>query len=407
MKFRVVIGKNFGDEGKGLATDYFAMLAQREGSSCLVIRHNGGAQAGHTVDFPDKRFVFHQLSSGSFRGADTYWAEPFLPDLYKLRGEINDFRKLSDFVPKIYGNENCRCGYIDDVLINMALERSRGDSRHGSCGMGINEAVKRSEYPQFRLTLGEVCRMSAQSLYKRLQEIRGEYLNLRLEKLGLSLNNCGEYGELLQNPNVLYNVSEEMCRASEGIKVCRDDIAKSYEQVIFEGAQGLLLDQNYRAFAPHLTTSDTGIKNPMEFMCRNFPKEVPEIVYISRTYVTRHGAGPLPREGEFDHAQLGIDDKTNIFNEWQGQLRYAPHGDFQEFIAPIKADLSKNGVQSSVSLMFTHLNETQGRIFTVQGNPDLKSWYAENRAWEIFNRVYLSDSEFSEDITCEDLNVPN
>ena len=54
-----VIGKNFGDEGKGLAVDYLSL--QAKGGPVLVIRHNGGAQSGHTVDLPDKRFVFHEL----------------------------------------------------------------------------------------------------------------------------------------------------------------------------------------------------------------------------------------------------------------------------------------------------------------------------------------------------------
>ncbi|MBR5723005.1 MAG: adenylosuccinate synthetase, partial [Oscillospiraceae bacterium] len=94
MSVTIVIGKNFGDEGKGLAADYFAMQSVRAGIPAICVRHNGGAQAGHTVDFPEKRFVFSQLSSASFRGTDTYWADSFLPDLYKLSDEITRFRSL-------------------------------------------------------------------------------------------------------------------------------------------------------------------------------------------------------------------------------------------------------------------------------------------------------------------------
>ena len=91
MNVRIVIGKSFGDEGKGLAVDYFSGLAEKSGRRCLVIRHNGGAQAGHTVDLQNGRFVFHQLSSGSFRSADTLWADTFLPDLFKLPEEAQGF----------------------------------------------------------------------------------------------------------------------------------------------------------------------------------------------------------------------------------------------------------------------------------------------------------------------------
>ena len=62
MKIIAIIGKSFGDEGKGLTTDYYARQAQQEGKPCLAVRHNGGAQAGHTVELPHRRFVFHQLS---------------------------------------------------------------------------------------------------------------------------------------------------------------------------------------------------------------------------------------------------------------------------------------------------------------------------------------------------------
>ena len=70
MSIKAVIGKNFGDEGKGLATDYLAMLSKRAGHSCIVVRHNGGAQAGHTVEASGKRFIFREISSGTLRGAD-------------------------------------------------------------------------------------------------------------------------------------------------------------------------------------------------------------------------------------------------------------------------------------------------------------------------------------------------
>ena len=122
MSVRIVIGKNFGDEGKGLAADYFAARGHQAGKRTVCVRHNGGAQAGHTVDFPDKRFVFSQLSSASFRGADTYWADSFLPDLYKLSGETGRFRALTGTVPQIFASPDCRCTYIGDVLLNMLLE---------------------------------------------------------------------------------------------------------------------------------------------------------------------------------------------------------------------------------------------------------------------------------------------
>ncbi len=162
MAVTVIIGKNFGDEGKGLAADYFAMKAVRIGASAICVRHNGGAQAGHTVDRPDRRFVFSQLSSASFRGVDTFWADSFMPDLFKLTAEAEGFRSLTGEIPAVFASEDCRCTCIMDVLVNMLLEISRGADRHGSCGMGINEAAVRSE--TFPLRLGEVAGIGAEAL---------------------------------------------------------------------------------------------------------------------------------------------------------------------------------------------------------------------------------------------------
>ena len=81
---KVVIGANFGDEGKGLMTDYFAGQARDKGETCLVVCSNGGAQRGHTVRVTteeqsesDIRHVFHHFGSGALEGAATY-----LPHFY-------------------------------------------------------------------------------------------------------------------------------------------------------------------------------------------------------------------------------------------------------------------------------------------------------------------------------------
>ena len=77
---KVIIGANFGDEGKGLMSDYFAAEAAAQGVKALVICSNGGAQRGHTVVTPrGERHVFHHFGSGTLAGADTW-----LPRYYIL-----------------------------------------------------------------------------------------------------------------------------------------------------------------------------------------------------------------------------------------------------------------------------------------------------------------------------------
>lgn len=398
MDVKIIIGKSFGDEGKGLATDHFAGSAFNKGEPCLVIRHNGGAQAGHTVDLPAGRFVFRQLSSGSFRRADTLWADTFLPDLYKLPEELAELSAAGCEPPRLLSFGGCRCVIIDDVLLNMALETVRGSNRHGSCGMGINEAVQRSANPEFALTLGKVKGMSCDSLVAELRRIRSEYLPRRLDELGLGSGDAGEYGELLSDESVLHNAAQGMLTGAQQVELIEPKQTEKYGAVIFEGAQGLLLDEYRLEFAPHLTTSRTGLHNPMDIMGSLFTGERAEAVYVTRSYVTRHGNGRLPHEGEAGTAELRITDLTNVPNEWQGRLRLAPHGSAAEFLAPVLEDSDGAGV--SRSLMITHLNETDGRILTVNGALTLGEFRREYHIDEYFDRLYISYSRFSEEIIC-------
>ena len=349
-----IIGSNFGDEGKGLATDHFCSTAE----SSLVIRHNGGAQAGHTVEYGEKRFVFHQLSSGSFRRADTLLAETFLPDMFKLEEEISGFYSISGFVPKIYADVNARVTTVDDVLVNMALETSRGENRHGSCGMGINEAVLRSG-AGFGITVGELSGMTSEQLVSRLIYIRREYVYRRLEELGLA--DTGEYDELLHSRNVLMNAAEGMIKGSEYVipVTSPEKLLSDREKIVFEGAQGLLLDSENRRFVPHVTASRTGLYNPLS-ICKKSGIALDMAVYVLRSYVTRHGAGPLPNECEPEKIGNIGTDLTNKENRWQGSIRYGFYESPKSFAENIINDMSAwNG---KAALFVTHLNETNGFV---------------------------------------------
>src|SRR4051812_30640034 len=95
MRVSAVIGANYGDEGKGLVTDYLA----EEGEGAVVVRFNGGAQAGHTVVTPEgKRHVFHHFGSGTFRKARTHLSRFFISNPALFRPE---FEALADQEPVV------------------------------------------------------------------------------------------------------------------------------------------------------------------------------------------------------------------------------------------------------------------------------------------------------------------
>ncbi len=395
-KYYAVIGKNFGDEGKGLAVD---RLASGAPGKVLGVRHNGGAQSGHTVEYPDKRFVFHQLSAVSFCQGDTLWAPGYYPDLYKLGEEVEAFGGLTGFVPSIFAHADACVTLIDDVLLNMAAEESRGAARHGSCGMGIYEAQCRSE-AGFSITVGKLASMTQAQLVKAMAWIRREYLPVRLQELGLSGNVPGEYGELLCNAQVLENAAAQMLENIRYVQLVQDaaGLMERYDRVIFENGQGLLLDSENQQYSPHVTASRTGLINPGALV----PEGLDRVVYVSRSYVTRHGAGPLPHECPPEALGVREPDITNPENPWQGRLRYARHPEPAEFAAAVQADVReltlRTGRRPEVALLLTHLNETDHKISTVCGDFSPEQWLAMPPLRDTFDRCDLSDSRFGADV---------
>ena len=92
---KVVIGANFGDEGKGLMTDYFCHKALQKQENCVVVLSNGGAQRGHTVtDLDGTQHVFHHFGSGTIAGADTYCISDYILNPMTFVKEWFDLRQL-------------------------------------------------------------------------------------------------------------------------------------------------------------------------------------------------------------------------------------------------------------------------------------------------------------------------
>ena len=334
MRTIAVIGKNFGDEGKGYTCSRLASSLKKS----LIIKHNGGGQAGHTVEDPEGkwRFIHHQIGAGAEYHVPTLFSDSFMPDLFQLGKEVKDFTELFGFQPILYSEKNARITTIDDVLLNMGAEVARGKNRHGSCGMGIEECVQRNA-AGYGITVEELATWSKQDLLDRLKYIRKEYTGRRAEILGIQAPN--PYYVMLNNETVLENFVEEVKENVKLLTLVDADRKwlEGFQHLIFETGQGLLLDQDYETYAPHLTSSKTGIHNTAIFLDKR-GLSLDEAIYVTRPYVTRHGNGPLPCE--VDRSELpGVgEDLTNQPNEWQGTLRYAKHESLEAFFAPAVRD---------------------------------------------------------------------
>ena len=334
MRTIAVIGKNFGDEGKGFTCSRLASSLK----NALIIKHNGGGQAGHTVEDPKGkwRFIHHQIGAGAEYHVPTLFADSFMPDLFQLDKEVKEFTKLFGFRPILYSEKNARVTTVDDVLLNMGAELARGKNRHGSCGMGIEECVQRNA-AGYGITVEELAGWSKQDLVDRLKQIRKEYMVRRAKILGIYSSN--PYYEMLNNETVLENFVIEVKENVKLLKLVDADRKwlEEFQHLIFETGQGLLLDQDYEAYAPHLTSSKTGIHNPAIFLEKR-GLSLDEAIYVTRPYVTRHGNGPLPCESDRSELPGVGEDLTNQPNEWQGILRYAKHESLEAFFAPVVRD---------------------------------------------------------------------
>lgn len=348
MKSYAVIGAGFGDEGKGLMTDYLA----RRLNSAVVARFNGGGQASHTVQTTSgKRHVFSHVGSGTFAGAGTYLGKNFIVNPYILDTEMAELQYLG-YRPTIYCHENAPVTTIFDMALNAAAELSRGQQRHGSCGIGINETVTR-HLAGFALTASDVRNMSRVRLESVLQIIREKWVPERLKGLGLDITDLPENfhlrtGEVLRNDNYAeHAVRLLMGMAHLTVSPCISDDKLDEVNLVLEGAQGLMLDEELGTF-PHVTRSLTGLPYAIETADWAWHQELAPI-YVTRAYATRHGAGSLAHEGEQITEGGSVQDTTNVRNEWQGQIRFAPL-DLAELTRFIRKDLERGSKQDDVKI---------------------------------------------------------
>ena len=348
----IVIGSFWGDEGKGHMTD---ILCSKDSNS-LNVRFNGGAQASHTVVTPDgKRHAFRHFGAGTFAGAKTYLSKEFMVNPIAFELERKKFIDEFQIVPEVYVHPFCAVTTLWDIYINQAVEVLRGDGRHGSCGMGINETLIRSRNERYCIKVKDL--IFKTSLRDKLLLIKDEYVAMRLKsEYHLTIDDLPEkYQELLKSDE---NVDMFLFYAEEFVKSIKPEgygILGKYTNVVFEGAQGLLLDQNNKEYRPHLTSSNTGIKNVMHILDELSWKGNVDIYYMSRCYITRHGAGPFEHElGKKPYEN--VVDLTNIPNEFQGALRFG-YLDFDLLVKEINKDLKNLKVQANIHIVFTCLDQ--------------------------------------------------
>lgn len=326
---QIVIGAHYGDEGKGQTTHNIC----KKLNDSVVIRFNSGAQAGHTVEENGYRHVFSHVGAGSFNtNSQTYLSEFFVLNAKLFKKEMAQLYHLG-IVPKIKISPNCLITTAYDVFINQAIEKKRNTNKHGSCGLGFGETIERSIQDKYKITSQDI--FDEKKLIEKLDLVQGEYFLNRLQKLDIDLSVLNDFAFLLSS-EFNYVLAQEIIETYQHLEQCHfDTIYNNNSNLIFEGAQGLLLDQDMGAF-PYVTRSNTGIKNILSLLDNR--NDNLHIHYATRPYITRHGAGPLINE-LFEKPYPRVVDNTNITNDYQDSLRFS-YANFDITKKIIEKDLS-------------------------------------------------------------------
>jgi adenylosuccinate synthase len=297
----------FGDEGKGRMVDHFAALAP-----AIVVRSNGGAQAGHMVVDEDGRgHIFRHHGAGTFAGAPTFLSRFFISNPMLWAHERD---QLGSRATELFVDLASPLTTPYDMLINREIESLRGTcgKRHGTCGIGVGETIERlvTGGPALATFVGDI----GPGLRDKLRRIRADWVPKRMKAMP------GKPSEWfltsIDRTEPIETFLEHCQQYRKAAKVMREQDLRRWNHVIFEGAQGLCLDEGHMFF-PHVTRSRTGLPN-VAAICREAGIAEIEAVYVTRCYATRHGEGPFPT---FEPS-LRFEDPSNAPNEFQGTMRF-------------------------------------------------------------------------------------
>ena len=324
-KVVLLAGLGYGDEGKGTTTEFFC----HKYSAHTVVRYNGGGQCGHNVVRDDgQHHVFSQFGSGTFLGVKTHLSRFMLVNPFTMEPEAAHLRQAGVRDP--YGLLTVERQSIIVTpyhrAINRLKELARGDGRHGSCGAGIGEA--RSDQITWStdgcLTAGD---LGSSKLEERLEQTRTRQLRkleaIEFQKIDDS-SRREQFNRLIEQARS--PVTEWMSRYrdfAKSVQVVGADYLPDIMQsgtTVFEGAQGVLLDETH-GFQPYTTWTDTTFNNA-DILCASLAAQDILRVGITRTHSTRHGAGPFVSEDKSLNPRLF--DEYNTTDDWQGGFRVGP-----------------------------------------------------------------------------------
>ncbi|MHC4635410.1 MAG: adenylosuccinate synthase [Planctomycetota bacterium] len=301
-----ITGLQWGDEGKGKVVDILAK------HSDIVVRYSGGANAGHTVVVGDEKFALHLLPSGSVRpGTICIIANGVVID---PQGVINEIEILAEknisLKNRLFISENAHVVLDYHKAEDQLREQSLGKNKIGTTIRGIGPCYADKIGRSYAVRMADLADLK--KLKDKLQKII-EYKN----KIFIAV-----YGA---EPLSAEKIFEKCCRYAEKLLPFTTDTTEfllksiaSGKSVLFEGAQGALLDLDHGTF-PFVTSSNSSSLG-MSAGCGVPAKMVNKFFGVLKAYTTRVGQGPFPTEQDNDIGQY-IREKGNEYGTTTGRPR--------------------------------------------------------------------------------------
>ena len=302
MAVDVLIGLQWGDEGKGKIVDYLADRYE------IICRFQGGPNAGHTIYVNGEKFVLHTIPSGIFRkGVLNVIGNGVVIDPITLRREIKGLEALGvDVRGNLLISRKAHLILPSHRYLDAASERAKGDKKIGSTLRGIGPTYM-DKTGRNGLRFGDVFTDRFEEKYSELKS-KHERLSAIYPSFDFEWNE-DEWKESIEYLKDFKTVDCEYFlnqRLSEG------------QKILAEGAQGVMLDVDFGTY-PFVTSSNTTTAG----VCTGLgvpPNKIGEVIGISKAYCTRVGSGPFPTELHDDYGKR-LQDLGHEFGATTGRPR--------------------------------------------------------------------------------------
>ena len=302
----IVVGTQWGDEGKGKVVDLLTNKAD------AVVRYQGGNNAGHTVMFEDKKFVTHLIPSGILQKTTSILGNGVVIDPEELINEINGLEEMNILVDKYF--------YISDQAhlvmpwhkkFDLLREEQKGNKKIGTTGRGIGPSYE-DKIRRSGIRIGDL--LDKGDFKTKLEGIVEEKNQILKFSFNIKDETFNAEKILLEFEKYLAKLKPFICNTPNLI----NSLIDNEKNIIFEGAQGTFLDIDHGTY-PYVTSSNT-LSGGACTGSGIGPTRITDVLGIVKAYTTRVGSGPFPTE-LFDKDGKLLQSEGNEFGATTGRTR--------------------------------------------------------------------------------------